>query len=119
MLKERTIPRQVKVTIYNTILRSILAYGSECWALTTKMRSKIQAAEMKVLRTIRGVTKIDKLRNKRIRSDLNVIPLLDFIEKGRLRWYGHIMRMDEGRIPRRYLWWRPQGKRPVGRPSSR
>ena len=27
--------------------------------------------------------------------------------------------MDEDRIPKRYLVWKPQGKRPVGRPRKR
>ena len=74
---------------------------------------------MKVLRTIGGVTRLDRLKNEQIRTDLNVEPVLITIERERLRWYGHVMRMDESRIPRRYLQWRPQGKRPVGRPRKR
>ena len=27
--------------------------------------------------------------------------------------------MDDARLPRRYLEWKPQGKRPVGRPRKR
>ena len=62
LLKEKAIPTSVKVTIYNTIFKPILLYGSESWALTTKARPKLQGAEMKVLRTIRGVTRLDRLR---------------------------------------------------------
>jgi len=36
--------------------------------------------------------------------------LLDVVEEGRLRWYGHGIRMGEGRIPKRYLQWKPQGR---------
>ena len=74
---------------------------------------------MKVLRTIRGVTRMDRLRNDQIRSDLSVKPLLKEIEERKLRWYGHVKRMDEERLPKRYLEWKPQGKRPVGRPRKR
>ena len=119
LLKEKHIPREVKTTIYATILKPILTYGSECWSLTAKTSSKIQAAEMKVLRTIRGVTRMDRLRNDQIRSDLSVKPLLKEIEERKLRWYGHVKRMDSERLPRKYLEWKPQGKRPVGRPRKR
>ena len=70
LLKDKTIPREVKVTIYNIILRLILLYGSECWALTFKMRSSLQAAEMKTLRVTKGITSMDRLRNEVIRADL-------------------------------------------------
>ena len=119
LLKEKCISKQVKTTIYTTVLKPILTYGAECWSLTTRTSSRLQAAEMKVLRTIRGVTRLDRLRNEQIRSDLSVKPLLSEIEESKLRWYGHVKRMDDRRLARRYLEWKPQGKRPVGRPRKR
>ena len=84
LLKQRDIPRQCKTTIYTMILRPILTYGCKTWALTTKTESRIQAAEMRVLRLIRGVSRRDRMRNVKIREDLGVTPLLQFIEKRRL-----------------------------------
>ena len=62
---------------------------------------------------------MDRLRNEQIRSDLSVKPLLREIEESRLRWYGHIKRMDDVRMAKRYLEWKQQGRRPVGRPRKR
>ena len=70
LIKEKAIPREAKVTKYNAILRRTLLYGSESWALASKTRSNRQAAEMKALRLIKGVNRMDKFRNKRIREDL-------------------------------------------------
>ena len=42
-----------------------------------------------------------------------------FIERNQLRWYGHVMRMDENRQPVKFYKWTPAGKRPVGRPRKR
>ena len=86
------------MTIYNTILKPILIYGAECWALTTKTSSRLQAAEMKVLRSIRGVTRMDRLKIDQIRIDLSVKPLLREIDEKKLRWYGHVKRMNEERL---------------------
>ena len=65
LLKEAAVPRGVKVTIFNTILKPILLYGSEYWALTSRTQFKLQVAEMKVLRVIRGVTKRDRFRKEK------------------------------------------------------
>ena len=74
---------------------------------------------MRVRRLIRGVTRRDRIRNVNIRRMLGIQPLLEDIERSRLRWYGHVKRMDEGRLPRKYLDWQPARKRPVGRPRKR
>jgi len=66
----------VKVTIYKTILRPILTYGGESWTLTTATKSKIQTAEMRVLRLIKGVSCRDRLRNEDIRKELDVKSIL-------------------------------------------
>ena len=54
------------------------------------MRSTVQAAEMRVLRLIRGVTLRDKLRNTDIRSELGIKGILRYVEEMQLRWFGHV-----------------------------
>jgi hypothetical protein len=41
------------------------------------------------------------------------------IKSRRMRWAGHVARMGEGRGICRILVWRPEGKRPLGRPRRR
>ena len=49
LLKDRHVPKKAKLLIHMTILRLILLYGHESWILTKKLKSKISAADMKVL----------------------------------------------------------------------
>src|ERR1044072_2520170 len=72
LLKERAISRRVKMVMYTSILRPILMYGHEAWALNTRAKSKLEACEMHVLRLIRGVTRRDRKRNEEVRADLGV-----------------------------------------------
>ena len=60
LLKDRNVPRQAKLVIYKTILRPILHYGHESWVTSKTLDSHIQAADMNVLRLIKGVTRKDK-----------------------------------------------------------
>jgi len=42
-----------------------------------------------------------------------------FIKAQRIKWLGHIQRMDQARPTRKRLDWKPTGTRPVGRPRQR
>ena len=42
-----------------------------------------------------------------------------FIKAQRIKWLGHIQRMDQARPIRKLLGWKPMGTRPVGRPRQR
>ena len=41
------------------------------------------------------------------------------IERRRIAWLGHVMRLDERRTPKRVLGWEPIGRRIRGRPRKR
>ena len=64
LLKEQHLSGRVKTTLYKSILRPLLTYGCECWVLTTTLKSRVQAAEMRVLRLIKGVTLRDRRQVK-------------------------------------------------------
>ena len=81
LLKDKHVPTPAKVLIFTTILRPILLYGSENWSLTIKTASRVQAAEMETLRMIRGVIRMDLMRNERIREDLGVESLTEVEEE--------------------------------------
>ncbi|XP_071493217.1 uncharacterized protein [Diadema antillarum] len=119
LMKEKEIPKDVKVCIYTTILRPVLLYGSETWTLTSKLKSRIQATEMRVLRLIYGVTRRDRVRNETIRQALKVESVLTIIERNLLRWYGHVERMPDSRDVKRIHKWKPNKRRPIGRPMKR
>jgi len=45
--------------------------------------------------------------------------IVRFIKAQRIKWQGHMERMDQARSTRKLLDWRPMGTRPVGRPRQR
>ena len=60
-----------------------------------------------------------KLHNEEL-SDLYTLPNIGRVVKSRrVRWAGHVARMGEGRGVHRVLVWKPEGKRPLGRPRRR
>jgi len=45
--------------------------------------------------------------------------IVRFIKAQRIKWLGHIQRMDHARPARKLLDWTPMGIRPIGRPRQR
>ena len=53
-----------------------------------------------------------------IKQKMNVtMSLLDDIKTKQLQWYGHVQRMEEERLPKEVMKWRPPGRRKQGRPK--
>ena len=118
LLKDRNVPRQAKLVIHKTILRPILLYGHESWVTTKRLDSRIQAADMKVLRLIKGVTRRDKIRNVDIYEEFHIKPILDVIREGKFRWLGHVMRREPPSMLHEVVNYKVKGTRPRGRPRT-
>jgi hypothetical protein len=43
--------------------------------------------------------------------------LLEDIKTKQLKWYGHVQRMEERRVPKKVMKWSPLGRRKLGRPK--
>jgi len=60
-----------------------------------------------------------RLHNKEL-NDLYSSPnIVRVIKSRRMRWAGHVARMGEERGVYRVLLWKPEGRRPLGRPRRR
>ena len=65
--------------------------------------------ETKFLRAILNKTK-DRIRNTNIRLELGEDEIKNYIQKGSLGWFGHMMWMREERTPKKILYTKMEGK---------
>ncbi|PSN46627.1 hypothetical protein C0J52_16829 [Blattella germanica] len=70
---------------------------------------------MKCYRRIMGKTRRDRIRNDRIRESLKQESVEQKLEKRQLKWFGHVVRMDERRKPKQIMEARVEGTRTRGR----
>ena len=119
VVTKRELSNKTKLSIYKSVYRPILTYGHEQWVMTERMKSRVQAAEMRFLRRIAGLTLLDRIRSSDIRETLQVSPLLLWIERSQLKWLGHVIRMPQERLVKQVYETCPTGKRPRGRPRRR
>ena len=95
----RSISLKVIGTLYKSYVRNTLTYGAECWALKMEDERRLKTTETRMLRMICGKTLKDKMNNEKIREMTGVVRLEEFLREKRLRWFGHVERMDEKRGP--------------------
>ena len=75
---------------------------------------------MRMLGIIKGVTLIrDKIKSMDIRKELGVNSIQEKVREMRLRWYGHMQRMEENNEVRAVVDMIVPEKRPRGRPRGR
>ena len=103
--------------VYRTVVRQTLMYGAETWALKKAQVKKCEVAEKRMLRWMSGVTKLDKMRNERIRGTTKVGKITTKVQEIRSKWYGHVMRREEHYVGRRAMVMKVQGIRKRGRPK--
>ena len=63
VLCDRRMNVTIKGNVYRTVVRPALMYGAETWALEKAQENKLEVAEMRILRWVCRVTKLDKIRN--------------------------------------------------------
>ena len=66
-----------------------MTYGAETCAVKKAQEKKLDVAEMRMLRWKRGVNKLDRIRNERIRLTRRVGEIAKEVQESRLKWYRH------------------------------
>ena len=115
VVMKQELSKKAKLSIFKAVVALIFTYGHESWVMTERVRSQVQASEIRFLRRIEGVTLFNKVRSSEIRKSLNIEPLLLRIERPQPRWFGHVSRMPQERLPKQALLAKANGRRLVGR----
>jgi len=96
-----------------------LKFGSEAWVLKKREEQSLEAAQMKFLRRLLGITKLDKEKNQCIGQETGAQNTVKEIKQYQKKWLQHVQRMDTDRLPKQALQYKPKGRRNIGRPRKR
>lgn len=104
VLCDKKIPIKLKGKVYNTIIKPVLLYGSECWTRLSTHTQKMNVTETRMLRWSGGVTLFDRVRNKHLLGSFGVKePMNAKLDERQIRWYGHLLRRPEEHITRKAM----------------
>jgi hypothetical protein len=125
LLSSRLLSRNIKIRIYKTIILPTVLYGCETWPLTLREEHRLRVFENRVLRKIFGSKRDEvtggwrKLHHKELHNLYSSLIIIRMIKSKRMRWAGHVTRMEAKRNAYRILVGKPEGKRPLERPRRR
>lgn len=109
-----------KTRIYEACVTSTLLYGAETWTTYKGQERKLNKFHLRCLRKILGIKWQDKVTNAQVLQRAKSMSIMSILLKKRLRWLGHVQRMEPARIPKRLLYGElSNAPRPRGRPHLR
>jgi hypothetical protein len=114
------LTNHTKMRVYQACVLSTLLYGSEAWTLYSRQERRLNSFHLRCLRKILGITWQDHVPNKDVLAQAGITSMFALLSQKRLRWLGHVSRMQDGRIPKDLLYSElATGSRPTGRPVLR
>jgi len=91
-----------------------LKFGSEAWVLKKREEQSLESAQMKFLRHLLGITKLDKEKNQCIRQKTGAQNTVKEIKQYKKKWLQQVQRTDTNRLPKQALQYKPKGQRNIG-----
>ena len=109
-----------KLRVYQACVLSTLLYGSESWTTYAGQEKRLNSFHLRCLRRLLQIKWQDKVTNTEVLQRAGIPSLFTLLSRKRLKWIGHVRRMDDGRIPKDMLYGElREGSRPTGRPQLR
>ena len=95
-----------KIDVYRATVLTSLLYGCETWTLSSKQIDRLEKFHLSTLRKIARIRWFHKVTNYEVLSRCKIKSLKSMLDKAKLRWLGHVIRMEDSRIPKALLYGR-------------
>ena len=92
-----------KMKVYQACVLSTLLYGSEAWTLYAHQERRLSTFHLRCLRRLLGLTWQDHITNIDVLAKAGMASMHSMLTTRRLRWLGHVSRMEDSCIPKNLL----------------
>ena len=114
------LTRETKIMVFRAVVMSTLLYASETWTLYQADLRRLERFQQQKLRQILGIRWESHTTNNEVLQRASAKSVEAYIAQHHLRWAGHILRMEDTRLPKIMLFGELAiGSRPQGRPKLR
>lgn len=116
----RGISLRTKMKVYRAIVIPTLLYASETWTLYRRHIKRLNLVQQRHLRQLLNISWKDHVSNIEALKRADIPSIKELLISSQLRWTGHVIRMEENRLPKIVLYGELKyGSRKVGAPFLR
>ncbi|KAE9418044.1 hypothetical protein Angca_003529, partial [Angiostrongylus cantonensis] len=120
---KRTKKTRLRAHLFDSTVFPALTYALETWSLRKQDERSLSVIERAVERMVLGASRFAQVRNGIRSIDLRQRPKIKdavlYAKQSKIRWTGHVMRMNDNRWTRAVSDWIPRDvKRTAGRPPT-
>lgn len=109
-----------KIDVYKAVVLSSLLYCCETWTTYRRHIKQLESFHMRCLRRICNIRWQDRVPNTAVLEKCGLPSIESLLVNSSLRWAGHVVRMNDERIPKALLYGQLKGcSRRAGRPRIR
>jgi len=102
--KNHHLAIKLKIKVCTACILSVLLYSSESGCTYRRQENRLSAFHFRCLRSILDVSWRDHVPNSTILHLTGSYDLTTITRQRRLRWLGHVHRMEDGRLPKDILY---------------
>ena len=108
------------IVVNNARVTSTLINGSKTWTTHARQETRLNSFHLRRFHCILPTSWQDTVANAEVMSRANHPSMFILLRQSRLRWLGHVYRMEDGGIPKDILYGElASGRRTKGRPQLR
>ena len=106
--KQLSIP--LKCKLYRALVLSVVLYSSETWTMNKSTQRKLESFHTSCLRRILCLSFMERVTNEEVLARSRMSTLSAMIMIKRLKWFGHVLRMNDDRLALQAFTWEPTEK---------
>ncbi|KAE9417082.1 hypothetical protein Angca_006430, partial [Angiostrongylus cantonensis] len=106
---KRTKNTRLRAHLFDSTVLPALTYASETWSLRKQDERSLSVIERAVERTMLGLSRFtqvkDGIRSSDLRQRSKIKDAVLYTSQSKIRWVGHVMRMNDNRWTRAVSGW--------------
>nr|VZI11771.1 unnamed protein product [Spirometra erinaceieuropaei] len=93
-----------KLKMYKAVILPTLLYGAETWTVYTRQARRLNHLHLSCLRRILRLNWQDRIPDTKVLERTGILSIYAILSQMQLRWSGHLVRMDDERLPKRLFY---------------
>nr|VZI36610.1 unnamed protein product [Spirometra erinaceieuropaei] len=93
-----------KLKMYKAVILPTLLYGAETWTVYAKQARRLNHFHLSCFRRILRLNWQDRIPDTDVLERTGILSIYAILRQIQLRWSGHLVRMDDERLPKRLFY---------------